>query len=265
MVAIFLAPQKSCRVAKQTSQVDLSFGAGQCLPLLETDSGRCRSWVQLKASKCFPVFVMKRHWLARSAREKSATSSREQMQQHAYAEAKLTRSRRRRGRARRPRAREGMPAYPRPALSLAASSIRFCATTSTDSFGSDAAVRGPNSFGLAMLATRRPAFFAPMISPVCAAAETIMHSPGGRSNIQQRRDRLVVLAVVASNLGAENGIEAKLVAPSEIGHQRDVGIGNWRQQEIIGQASKPPALRPVTHPADARQGLSCSPRLQSNP
>jgi hypothetical protein len=90
-------------------------------------------------------------------------------------------------------------------------------------------------------------------------------SPGGRSNIQQRRDRLVVLAVVASNLGAENGIEAKLVAPSEIGHHRDVGIGNWRQEEIIGQASKPPALRPVTHPADARQGLSCSPRLQSNP
>ena len=45
--------------------------------------------------------------------------------------------------------------------------------------------------------------------------------------------------VVASNLGAENGIEAKLVAPSEIGDQRDVGIGNCRQQEIIGQASKP--------------------------
>jgi hypothetical protein len=45
--------------------------------------------------------------------------------------------------------------------------------------------------------------------------------------------------VVANNLGAENGVETKLVAPSEIGHQRDVGIGNWRQQEIIGQASKP--------------------------
>jgi hypothetical protein len=206
------------------------------------------------------------HSLARVARQKSANSGREQVQQHRMRRSQdITRSRRRRGRARRPRAREGMPAYPRPALSLAASSIRFCATTSTDSFGSDAAVRGPNSFGLAMLATRRPAFFAPMISPVCAAAETIMHSPGGRSNIQQRRDRLVVLAVVASNLGAENGIEAKLVAPSEIGHQRDVGIGNWRQEEIIGQASKPPALRPVTHPADARQGLSSSPRLQSNP
>jgi hypothetical protein len=42
-----------------------------------------------------------------------------------------------------------MPAYPRPALSLAASSVRFCATTPTDSFGSDAAVRGPNSSGIA--------------------------------------------------------------------------------------------------------------------
>jgi Transposase DDE domain group 1 len=45
--------------------------------------------------------------------------------------------------------------------------------------------------------------------------------------------------VVASNLRAENGVEAKLVAPSEISHQRDVGIGNWRQQKITGQASKP--------------------------
>ena len=56
--------------------------------------------------------------------------------------------------------------------------------------------------------------------------------------------------VIASNFGAENGIEAKLVASSEIGHQLNVGIGNWRQQEIIGQTIKTglyvrPRIQPV--------------------
>jgi hypothetical protein len=199
------------------------------------------------------------HSLARVARQKSANSGREQVQQHRMRRSQaysITSSARASATATRARRDAG----------LSSSRAQLgCKLNQVLRYHINRLVRGPNSFGLAMLATRRPAFFAPMISPVCAAAETIMHSPGGRSNIQQRRDRLVVLAVVASNLGAENGIEAKLVAPSEIGHQRDVGIGNWRQEEIIGQASKPPALRPVTHPADARQGLSSSPRLQSNP
>jgi hypothetical protein len=45
-VAIFWGAQKSQSVANWTSQVVLSLGAGQCLPILKRDGGRCRSWVK---------------------------------------------------------------------------------------------------------------------------------------------------------------------------------------------------------------------------
>ena len=62
----------------------------------------------------------------------------------------------------------------------------------------------------------------PRCADICSGP--VRHSSGGEID---SRFWLVV-----------DGVETKLVAPSEIGHQRDVGIGNWRQQEIIGRCAK---------------------------
>jgi hypothetical protein len=66
--------------------------------------------------------------------------------------------------------------------------------------------------------------------------------------------------VVASNLGAENGVETKLVAERDrpsarCWHWKLAPTGNYWPSE----QTRP--LRPATHPTDAKQGLSCaSPR-----
>ena len=70
MVAIFLAAQKSCRGAKQTSQVDPSLGAGQCLPLLETDVDDVAVGANSKR-RCFPSFLLMKNigWRDRHGRK----------------------------------------------------------------------------------------------------------------------------------------------------------------------------------------------------